>query len=214
MASLDAWVLWVHVAAGTVAVLAGVGALVTKKGGLRHRRAGRAFVGSMAVVDGTVFVLLVIDPTTLRVVLSLVAVFSGYLAFSGYRVLSRKRQPATAHRLDVAAAGCVVLACLALGVWGLTWVVGGTALGAVLLVFGGIGLAFGTMDLRRFRRDGVDEWKVSHLQRMVAAFVSTVSAVSAVNLAPLLGVAAWLWPTVLGTPLIYHWSKRHDTSNP
>lgn len=212
MPTLEAWSLWLHIAAGAVAVLAGVGALVTGKGGWRHRQAGKIFLVSMGVVVGTVFVLLVIDPTSFRIILTLVAIFSGYLAFSGYRVLSRKRPPATAHVLDWTVAGSVVLACLALGAWGVAWVVGGTSFGVVMIVFGGIGVTFGTMEIRSFQRDESGEWMVSHLQRMIAAFIATVSAVSAVNLTPLLGIAAWLWPTVLGTPLIYYWSKTYSTT--
>ena len=43
MPTLEAWSLWLHIAAGAVAVLAGVGALVTGKGGWRHRQAGKIF---------------------------------------------------------------------------------------------------------------------------------------------------------------------------
>lgn len=214
MPTLEELSLWAHIVAGAIAVLAGVVALVTRKGGRRHRRAGKAFLVSMGGVVGTVFVLLLVDPAAFRIVLTLVAIFSGYLAYSGYRVLSRKRPPATGHALDWAVAGSVVVACLALGAWGLALAAGGTAFGVVMVVFGGIGVAFGTMELRSFRSDEPSEWLVSHLQRMIAAFIATVSAVSAVNLTPLLGVAAWLWPTAVGTPLIYYWSKTHSTAPP
>ena len=212
MSPVETWSLWVHIAAGTVAVLTGVVALATTKGGRRHRQAGKTFVASMAVVVATVFVLVAIDPTTFRIVLTLVAVFSGYLAFSGYRVLARKRSPATAHTVDWLAAGSVVLACLALGGWGVSWVLGGDSFGIVMIVFGVIGVTFGGLELRQFRRGASGEWLVNHLQRMLAAFIATVSAVSAVNLTPVLGVGAWLWPTVVGTPLIYYWSKRYSTT--
>lgn len=212
MPTLDAWVLWIHIAAGAVAVLAGVGALATTKGGLAHRRAGRIFVYGMAIVVGTVFVLTLVDPTSFRIILSLVAIFSGYLAFSGYRVLARKRPSATAHPLDWTAAGSVVLACLALGAWGIALAVDGQSFGVVMVVFGGIGGAFGTVEIRSFRSDGVGDWRVDHLQRMIAAFIATVSAVSAVNLTPLLGVGAWLWPTIVGTPLVYYWSREYSTA--
>ncbi|MFB6148345.1 MAG: hypothetical protein ABEJ48_01650 [Halobacteriales archaeon] len=212
MPTLEAWSLWVHIGAGTVAILAGIGALVTTKGGWRHRQSGKLFVSSMGVVVGTVFILLAFDPTSFRIILTLVAIFSGYLAYSGYRVLSRKRPPATAHRLDWIAAGSVVLACLGLGMWGLTWVFDGNSFGIVMLVFGGIGVAFGTVEIHSFRGDEAGEWMVSHLQRMIAAFIATVSAVSAVNLTSMLGILAWLWPTILGTPLIYYWSKKYSTN--
>lgn len=213
MPSLEVWTLWLHIAAGVVALGAGLVALVTTKGGLRHRRAGKGFLAAMAVVVGTVFPLLVFDPTSLRVFLGLVAVFSGYLAFSGYRVLSRKRPAAEAAAVDWVAAIAVVLACLALGGWGLDRLVFGGELGIVMVVFGGIGLGFGGYDLRAFRAaDARSEWMVTHLQRMIGAFIATVSAVSAVNLTGALGAVAWLWPTAAFVPLIVYWSNRYERS--
>lgn len=50
---------------------------------------------------------------------------------------------------------------------------------------------------------------MAHLQRMLGAFIPTVSAVSAVNLTPHLGVLAWILPTILGSPLIAYWSNEY-----
>lgn len=205
--SVEGWTLQLHIAAGTVAVLAGVVAMVTTKGGRRHRQAGTAFVAAMAGVVATTFLLAWFDPTRFRLFLVLVAVFSGYMAFSGYRVLARKRPVDDPTPVDWAAAVLVVTACLALGSWGVARLGGGSTFGVVLVVLGGIGLAFGLVDLRTFRTGG-GEWVVSHLQRMVGAFIATVSAVSAVNLGSL-GAVAWLWPTVALTPLIVYWSRTY-----
>jgi len=201
--------LWVHIAFGVVAVLAGTGALVTTKGGRYHRRSGKLFVASMAVVVGTVLVLVVAAPTTFRVILTLVAVFSGCLAFSGYRVLGRKRPVDGAGRVDQAAAVSVVVACLLLGGWGVVWALSGRSFGVVMFVIGSIGIAFGGLELRQFHTGSRDDWMVAHLQRMIAACIATVSAVSAVNLTPWLGVVAWRWPTIVGTPLICVGSRRY-----
>lgn len=211
MPTAETLTLWLHVAAGFVALGAGAVALVTTKGGRRHRRAGRAFVAAMAVVVGTVVPLFAFAPTSFRAFLLLVAVFSGYLALSGYRVLGRKRPGDEAAPLDWAAAGLVVLACTGMGAWGLLRLADGDGFGTVLVVFGAIGLGFGAMDVRAFRSAaGGGDWQVAHLQRMVGAFVATVSAVSAVNLTPVLGVVAWLWPTVVFVPLIAYWSSEYE----
>lgn len=209
MALLEQGVLWVHIAAGAVAELAGIVALVTQKGGRTHRRAGKGFVVSMGVVVVTVFGLLAIDPTTFRIILTLVAIFSGYFAFSGYRVLSRKRPSEAATPLDWAAVAGVVVSCVILGGWGVTWLLAGRTFGIVMLVFGGIGVTLGVGDIRTFTGGNRDPWMVSHLQRMLAAFIATVSAVSAVNLTNAIGVLAWLWPTILGVPLIIYWSRAY-----
>lgn len=212
MSFVGEWTLWLHIAAGAVAVLAGIGALVTTKGGQRHRLSGKLFVASMAVVVATVFVLVLVDPTRFRVILALVGVFSGYLAFSGYRVLARKRPVDEPDGLDWVAAAGVVFVCLALSGWGVARLLGGASFGVVMVVFGGIGVTFGTLDLRTFRDGGRESWMVGHLQRMVAAFIATVSAVSAVNLTPTLGILAWLWPTAVGIPLIAYWSNEYGAS--
>ena len=81
-----------------------------------------------------------------------------------------------------------------------------------MLVFGGIGIAFGTMDIRLFRTSKSEEWMVNHLQRMIGAFIATVSAVSAVNLTPVMGITAWPWPMAVGVPLIYYWSKEQSST--
>ena len=49
---------------------------------------------------------------------------------------------------------------------------------------------------------------------MMAGYIATVSAFSAVNLSTLLPVVvAWLWPTLLGTPviilLVRHYRQRY-----
>jgi uncharacterized membrane protein len=209
MSTLETVTLWLHVAAGVVALGAGSVALVTTKGGRRHRRAGRVFVYAMAVVVGTVPVLLAADPTQFRVFLTLVAVFSGYLAFSGYRVLGRKRPADGPERVDWAAAGVTVVACLALGGWGVVMLAGGHGFGTVLVVFGALGLGFAGLDVRAFRAAHGGSWQVAHLQRMLGAFVATVSAVSAVNLTQLMGFVAWLWPTVAFVPLIAYLSWKY-----
>lgn len=209
MSTVESWTLWLHVAAGVVAIGSGLVAIATTKGGPRHRRAGRWFVQSMAVVVVTTLALLAADPSAFRVFLALVAVFSGYLAFSGYRVLSRKHPTDAVGRVDYAAAGTVIVACLALGGWGVRGVLAGDTFGVVMTVFGAIGLAFGVVDLRGFRENDRIEWTTAHLQRMLGAYVATVSAVSAVNLTPALGIVAWLWPTVVGVPLIAYASNRY-----
>jgi hypothetical protein len=213
MTALETWTLWLHIAAGVAALVAGLGALVTTKGGRRHRQAGRVFLGSLGITLGTVFLLLFFDPTSFRIFLTLVAVCSGYLAFSGYRSLSRKRPAGEPNRIDWASAGLVVIVCFGLSGWGLRQLVVGEVFGLVMLVFGLIGLAFGTFDLRTFRSQTWDgDWMVTHLQRMIGAFIATVSAVSAVNLTSSLGVIAWLWPTAVGIPLIVYWSNKYSTS--
>lgn len=215
MVTSESVILWGHIIAGVIALLAGVGALVTSKGGHRHRLSGRVYVGAMGVVVGTVFPLLAFDPTPNRIFLTLVAIFSGYFAFSGYRVLSRKRSSDTVGRIDWIAALLVVGACLFLGGWGVGFLFGGDSFGTVMIVFGAIGLLVGISDLREFRnQDQRGPWMVEHLGRMMGAYIATVTAVSVVNFSETSPVVSWLWPTIIGVPLIWYWFRKYGDMGP
>src|SRR5256886_13666831 len=68
--------------------------MLTAKGGRTHRRWGKVYFWAMAAVALTAVVLAVWRPV---VFLALLAVFSFYSAFSGYRALFRKRPRDGAH---------------------------------------------------------------------------------------------------------------------
>jgi hypothetical protein len=53
------------------------------------------------------------------------------------------------------------------------------------------------------RTHGKDEWFFDHFTGMIAGYIATVSAFSAVNLEMLPTLVKWLWPTALGTPVIF-----------
>jgi len=204
--------LWVHIAAGTLAMLGGAIAILTEKGGRTHRRAGKGFVVSMAVVAATAIALYPLAPTTFRLFLAMVAVFSFYLVFSGYRVLSRKRPTDDAHFIDWAAVALVLLAGIGLLLIGGDWALRNQPFAPVMLVFGGIGTLLGLQDVRLFRAAEGERpaWILLHLQRMMAGYIAAVTAVSAVNFASLPPYVSWLWPTIVGTPLIFWWSRKYS----
>jgi uncharacterized membrane protein len=197
-------VLGLHVVAGFLALFAGAGALATRKGGRRHRRLGRVYVYSMTFVAGSALLLYAFDRTFTRLFLGLVAVFSYYFVFSGYRVLGRKRpadDPATA---DWVAVGLLTLAGLGLVAMGVRLVLDGEGFAAVLLVFGTIATGFAANDVRSFADPDPEPraWLYGHLARMIGAYMATVTAFSTVNFAFLPVVVRWLWPTAVGVPAI------------
>lgn len=211
MTTVEDVTLWVHIAAGFLALGAGAGAFATEKGGRRHRRFGRAFVYAMGVVAATAVVLYPLRPNLLRLFLVLVAVFSFYFVFSGYRVLSRKRPADGPTRVDWVAVGSLGLSGAGLVAIGGSLFVRGAGFGPVLLVFGTIALIFTGIDVRGFRREGErGAWVGQHVTRMGAAYIATVSAFSAVNFDFLPTAARWLWPTLLGSPLLAYAVGRYE----
>jgi uncharacterized membrane protein len=207
MASVFPLLLTIHVAAGTVALIVVPVAMVTAKGGPTHRRWGRVYYWAMAIVAVTAVVMALWRPNPF---LAMVAVFSFYFSFTARRVLRHKRpdrgERATALDWGAAVAAAVTSAALVgLGVVrpGAVWV----RLGAVAVVFGVVGLVFAGLQLRRFASPSGDptRWWFVHMTGMLASYVAAVTAFSVVNFTFLPTTPRWLWPTLLGTPLIAAW---------
>lgn len=74
--------LSIHIGAGSIALLAAAVALVTAKGGPRHVLAGRVYAAGMTAVFLTAVPLAMLGADLF---LLLIAVFSFYMVFSGWR---------------------------------------------------------------------------------------------------------------------------------
>jgi uncharacterized membrane protein len=207
MTTLMRALLAVHVLAGTVALLVAPIAMVAAKGGPTHRRWGVVYYWAMATVALSAIALSVWHPSPF---LTLVAVFSFYFVFRGRRVLDRKR-PDRGERASVldwtgavgTAAACAALVVLGVVQPGPVWV----RLGVVAVVFGLLGLALAAADVRSFVWPPVDRntWWFAHMTGMLGSYVAALSAFSVVNFTFLPTTARWLWPTLVGTPLIVLW---------
>jgi uncharacterized membrane protein len=210
MSTVETVTLGVHILAGFVALGAGLGAFLTQKGGLRHRRLGMSYVYAMAVVSGTALVLLPLDPTFARQFLALVAIFSFYFAFSGYRVLSRKRPDDDTARADWVAVALLGVSGVGLLVMGVLRYLSGSGFATVLLVFGAIGTIFAGNDVRELR-SGLErgQWVAGHVTRMGAGYIATVTAFSSVNFLFLPEILRWLWPTLVGSPLLFYLARTY-----
>jgi hypothetical protein len=211
METLITTLRWLHIAAGTIALFVAPAAMLTVKGGRAHRRWGKIYFWAMAVVAATAVALGLWRP---RIFLTLLAVFSFYLAFSGYRALWRKRpmQGQGPRPIDWAAALLTLAVGGALVVFGVlqpgpTW----ERLGIVPVVFGALGMVLSGLDLWKFVRPPTDRnaWWFAHMAGMLGSYIATVSAFSVVNFDFLPITVRWLWATVIGTPLIAIWITYH-----
>jgi hypothetical protein len=195
-----------HVAAGGACLVLAPAVLSVTKGGARHRRWGKIYFWSMAVVAATALAMALHRPILF---LALVAVLSFYLAFSGYRVLKLKSlaDGGSAGVVDWLAAIVTGAACAALAGLGLVWNSTGNGLGIVAMVLGGLGMLSTGGDMRRFVRKPTDRmfWISVHLQKFMASYVAALTAFSTVTLSrflPHAGLVVWLWPAALGVPII------------
>jgi len=198
--------LGVHVTAGVSSFLLAPVALSTAKGGKQHKRWGMVYLWSMGVVAATALPMAIYRPVLF---LALVAVFSFYLAFSGYRVLRLKDlvRGGIAAPVDwIAALICFVAsACLAgFGAFRPAWV---QRMGIVAIVFGLVGMRAAFQQMWSFVRKPTEKmfWWYSHLGNFIGSYIAAWTAFSVVTLPQVFqhaGYILWLWPIAVGVPAI------------
>lgn len=198
-----------HVASGTVALLAAFVAVSVTKGSRRHNRVGRIYFWAMMAVAVTAVPVSIARPNAL---LFLVALFSAYMAYAGWRLGKKAR--AIPSRLPVVEWAMLVVATGMIG-YGVTMVFTGNPMGWALASFGGIGLQFAIEDIRDWRKNVTFPRRISrHLQHMLGGTIATITAVLVQQVVPQLGdgnpwaVVVWLAPTVVITPMIAVWSRH------
>jgi hypothetical protein len=200
-------VLLIHILFGSVALFVAPAAMLTRKGGVWHRRWGKIFFWSITGVAVTAVVMSLLRSGLFFL---LVALFSFYLALTGYRVLDRKKPKQRPGKMDWAAASIMLLGGLVLVAYGMYLMVT-SSFGMVAIIFGVIGFLFGMSDIRDFVHPPGEKmaWWYSHMGRMLSAYIATVTAFSVVNFKFLPPVPRWLWPTVAGTIGIVVWTRHY-----
>lgn len=197
--------LFVHICAGFGSFLLAPVALATAKGGKAHKRWGMVYLWCMGGVAATALPMALYRPVLF---LALVAIFSFYCAFSGYRVLKLKglSKGGKAHAIDWlagllafgAGAGLVLLASLRPAAV--------QHMGVVAIIFGLLSMRVAAGQMWTFLRPPKEKmfWWYTHLGNFIASYIAAWSAFSVVTLPALFGnhLWLWLWPTALGVPAI------------
>lgn len=201
--------LAIHVASGGIALISASVAISVKKGRRVHNLVGRIYFIAMMGVAVTAVPVAIIRPNAM---LFLVALFSSYMAYVGWRFgrQSRLKQ----ETKPIVEWAMVVVAVIMVG-YGLFSVITGTPMGWVVVAFGGIGLQFAITDLKvaKIKLDFANRI-AAHLQHMLGGTIATVTAVLVQQVVTRMetgdpwAVAVWLAPTVIITPTIAMWSRQ------
>jgi uncharacterized membrane protein len=208
MSSDPVWMkalLAVHIACGFGSFLLAPVALATAKGGKQHRRWGMVYLWAMGGVAVTALPMALYRPVLF---LAMVAVFSFYAAFSGYRVLKLKDLPRGGHARPVDWIAALVtfadgLALVWLGIFHPERI---QVIGVVGVVFGFVAISLAVGQVRNFVLKPKEKmfWWYTHLGNFIGSYIAAWSAFSVVTLTRVVGNHwyVWLWPTILGVPAI------------
>jgi uncharacterized membrane protein len=200
--------LVLHIISGFTAFVAAPIAMMVAKGGKKHRLWGKVFFWAMTGVALTAFVMSVIHP---NMFLFAVSGFSYYLVVSGYRWLYRKKvnsfkDVAFIDWFILVLAGLFNLSLLGFGIIAIINC-STDPFAYIATVFGLLGVNFVIRNTRQFVKPPEEKyaWLLHHIGGMVGGYIATVSAFSAVNFNFLPTIIQWLWPTIIGVPLLLMW---------
>ncbi len=165
----------VHIITGSIALLLGLIALLSRKGGITHNKIGRYFLIFISVVIFTGLIgVLVFGRNTFLLVIT---VLSGYVSFSGYRILKLKSN--IPKKIDVVVA-IVSLLVLAYFLYykksiGMIWspIIIYSTVGSLLIVISYDFLRY-LIPRKKYTKNRI--WIYEHIYKMTSAFSGLLSA--------------------------------------
>lgn len=200
-----------HVLAGSIALISAFCAISTKKGSSKHIVFGRVYALAMLYVVVGALILSLLRPNPF---LFAIALFSGYLVWTGFRRARFKNS--ILNKVDKLTAVIGLLIVIILFAYGLSVILSGQTIGVVLIFFG-IGLTiFVKEDFSALKNENYKaKYRVAnHLQRMLGGTIATITAVMVQQLIPRIQgtqipeFIVWIAPTIILTPFISYWSKK------
>lgn len=206
--------LFIHIAAGSLALLSGLLAIVLRARVRFHRPAGRVYFWSMTVVF---FTAIIVSTAHSNLFLFCVAFFSYYSCLTGYRALKLKKLhlDQKASRLDWAIE--IFFALMHLAFVGLAFYLftqSNINFGIISLVFGLIGLRGNYVTTQRLKKHLVyrNYWLLAHIGGMMGSYIGAFTAFVVNNSTriPLPPVVLWLGPAAFLVPLILFEIKKHE----
>jgi len=203
----------IHILAGATALITGLIAMLTRKGGKAHRFNGKLYFWSMAIIFvSSIYMSLYKE----MIFFVLIAFFSFQAAFSGYRILYLKKlnQGQKAEAIDYIGIIVGALAASFMLYLGIINVIRSNQSGIILLVFGTFYSLGVWQEYRKFQKPPTDKmfWYYKHIGQMGGAYIATSTAflVNNYRLFPFIpGVVLWLLPTAVGVVIITRVIKKY-----
>jgi hypothetical protein len=211
-------ILFLHVAGGSLSLLSMVIPLVTKKGGVTHRRAGWVFVTGMTLVSITALLLagtrwatdLTPRGREAGAFLFFVGILTATNVSSGVRVLRTKaRSTSGRHPWDLGLPALLTASSVAAAAHGLS--TGNhlfTAFAVIGLLAGGGNLAYWLTPPTHPMH-----WWFEHMSSMLGACIAATTAFLVVNASNLgmetFSLAVWLTPSIIGVPATAIWTRYY-----
>tara|TARA_R110002049_G_scaffold216946_1_gene388365 strand:+ start:1026 stop:1658 length:633 start_codon:yes stop_codon:yes gene_type:complete len=199
--------LFIHVVSGFTALLSGLIIFILKKGGRNHKKVGRVFFYAMLLV---VFSAVIVATLKSNLFLILIAGFSLFMNYSGYRSIKNKSLKPNTLDWTILLLGTVntVLMIYSMNI--------------ILMVFGGISVTLVIGEFKTFIKTSRNQpipkmaWLKRHIGMMMGTYLATITAFI-VTAGPRTSWyemiqpqwLPWILPTIILTPMIAFYTRKY-----
>ena len=202
-----------HVLAGIISLVAAPFALIVVKGGKTHRTTGKVFFWAMTWIFISAVFLSIYKWIPF---LLMIAVFSYYSVIIGYRSIYQKQLKMGKTVIWYDWLALVISGLFNMGFisWGVhlafTNQLGYFAYLSIGFGMGGLLTVMG--QLKSFISSTKDKhrWLYSHIGNMTGGYIAAVTAFSTQVMTFLPGVLQWIWPSIIGVPIIFYWISTYQ----
>jgi uncharacterized membrane protein len=207
-----------HVVAGITSLLSGIIAgFFGRKGGKLHRQVGKVYFWCMFWVF--VSAMLIISFIRFSPFLMVIAVFSFYLAFSGYRALKIKKTRKV-EIIDWSAAIITFIFGLGMIGMGVNYLIPSefsSVIGYLCLFFGFFTSRSAWENLQMYRNIASADkmwWWFAHMSSMSGSLIAATTAFLVQNgeifhVPNQFGWVLWVLPTFVGFPFVSYWARKY-----
>lgn len=197
-----------HVLAGIISLVVAPIALIVIKGGKVHRAVGKVFFWAMTWIFISAIFLSIYKWIPF---LLMIAVFSYYSVIIGYRSIYQKQLQIgkTVKWYDWVALVVSGLFNTGFISWGVylatTNQLGYFAYLSIAFGMGGLLTVIGQLKAYISPVHDKHRWLYSHIGNMTGGFIAAVTAFSTQVMTFLPGALQWIWPSLVGVPIIFFW---------
>lgn len=207
-----------HVIAGITSLLSGIIAgFFGRKGGKLHRQVGKIFFWCMFWVF--VSAMLIISFIRFSPFLMVIAVFSFYMAFSGYRILKIKKTRKV-ELIDWSAGIITFLFGIGMIGMGINYLIPSefsSVIGYLCLFFGFFTARTAWQNIHIYRNIASADkmwWWFAHMSSMSGSLIAAITASLVQNgrifgLPSELGWMLWVLPAFVGFPIVSYWTRKY-----
>ena len=194
----------IHASLGGIALLAGLVALIVKKGNSNHKKFGKLFMYAM-LFSAIIALIISVLPQHESPFLFAVAVFSTYFIITGYSAIRFKND--TIHlNLDKIISWTMIITGVVMIFY---HIIVHHSIHIVMTVFGAIGLIFAIRDIILFQKPESlkSGWLKLHLGKMIGGYISATTAFVVVN-EFFSSIYGWFIPGIIGGIYIRYWMRK------